>query len=61
MQAIVMFADLLAFTALTEAHEVDEEDFEPHDSPETDEFLTASLEGESPLVQTYTRFQVALP
>jgi hypothetical protein len=60
MQAIVLFADLLGFAALTEGHEVSEEDFEVHDRPETDEFLTASLENSCPLVQTYVRFQVAV-
>jgi hypothetical protein len=58
MEAVVLFADLLGFTALTEAYEADEDDFEAHDSPETDEFLTASLETASPLVQTYTAFRL---
>jgi hypothetical protein len=60
MQAIVLFADLLGFAALTELHEVSEDDFEVHDRPETDDFLTANLEGSCALVQTYIRFQVAV-
>jgi hypothetical protein len=60
MDALVLFADLLGFASLTEEHEVSEADFESHDHPETDEFLTASLEGASPLVETYVRFQVAI-
>ena len=60
MDAIVLFADLLGFASLTEESEASEEDFEVHDRPETDEFLTASLEGSSRLVDTYVRFQVAI-
>ena len=45
---------------MTEEHQVSESDFEAHDHPETDDFLTASLEGSSPLVETYVRFQVAI-
>jgi hypothetical protein len=60
MQAIVLFADLLGFAALTEQQEVSEDDFEVHDRPETDEFLTASLEDSCALVQAYVRFQVAV-
>ena len=56
----MLFVDLLGFAALTETHHASEDDFEIHDRPETDEFLTASLEGASPLVDTYVRFQVAL-
>jgi hypothetical protein len=55
-----MFVDLLGCTSLTEAYPASEDDFEIHDRPETDEFLTASLEGSSPLVDTYVRFQVAI-
>ena len=60
MDAFVLFVDLLGFASLTEENQVNEADFEPHDHPETDDFLTASLEGESPLVETYVRFQVAI-
>jgi hypothetical protein len=60
MKAIVVFADLLGFAALTEQHDVCEDDFEAHDRPETDEFLAASLEDSCALVQTYIRFQVAV-
>lgn len=60
MDAIVLFVDLLGFASLTEQHHASEDDFEIHDRPETDDFLTASLEGSSPLVDTYVRFQVAI-
>jgi hypothetical protein len=52
MQAIVLFVDLLGFAALTEEYEVGEVDLEVHDRPETDDFLTASLQNSCPLVQT---------
>jgi hypothetical protein len=60
MDALVLFVDLLGFASLTEEHQVSEADFESHDHPETDDFLTASLEEASPLVETYVRFQVAI-
>jgi hypothetical protein len=60
MDAIVLFVDLLGFASLTEDHHASEDDFKVHDRPETDDFLTASLEGASPLVDTYVRFQVAV-
>jgi hypothetical protein len=52
MDAVVLFVDLSGFASLTEKHRVSEADFESHDHPEIGDFLTASLEEASPLVET---------
>jgi hypothetical protein len=58
----VLFADMLGFASLTEAHGASRDEFAAFDRPDTNEFLTMALEVDeaSPLVASFVRFHVAV-
>src|SRR4051812_42732526 len=57
---VVAFVDMLGFSALTEEYRVEPELFEDMQRPGNLEFLTASLEGASPLSERFIRFHLII-